>query len=396
MKYVVLIGDGMSDYPIDTLNGKTPLQVANKPNMDSIASQGCTGQLKNVPDKYLPGSDVANMSLMGYDPELSYTGRGPLEAGSMGIKLSEEDVSFRCNFITEKNGILEDFNAGHITSEESKELIKTLNDEFNEGTFYPGVSYRHNFVYKNKDLADLPSTPPHDIVGEKIEDYQFGSDNQISMEIRNIMKKSQEILENHPVNIKRADEGKKMANMIWLWGQGLKPSMPDFKETYGVNAATITAVDLIKGLGFFSGMTNIDVPGATGFFDTDYKAKGKYAVDALKDFDFLFIHVEAPDEAGHAKDLNEKIKAIEEIDEKVLSPVLDNIPQYDDYKIAVLPDHPTPIDVGTHTRDPVPLAVLDSNKQADSTDKYDEYTVLEGSLGLNPGHFLINKMINGF
>lgn len=396
MKYVVLIGDGMSDYPIDALNGKTPLQVANKPNMDSIASQGCTGQLKNVPDQYLPGSDVANMSLMGYDPKLSYTGRGPLEAGSMGIKLSEEDVSFRCNFITEKDGILEDFNAGHITSEESKELIKTLNDEFNEGTFYPGVSYRHNFVYKNKDLADLPSTPPHDIVGEKIEDYQFGNDNQISTEIRNIMEKSQEILENHPINIKRADEGKKMANMVWLWGQGLKPSMPDFKETYGFNAATITAVDLIKGLGFFSGMTNIDVPGATGFFDTDYKAKGKYAVDALKDFDFLFIHVEAPDEAGHAKDLNEKIKAIEEIDEKVLSPVLDNIPQYDDYKIAVLPDHPTPIDVGTHTRDPVPLAVLDSNKQADSTDKYDEYTVLNGSLGLNPGHFLINKLINGF
>lgn len=404
MKYVVLIGDGMSDYPLKELDGRTPLEIADKPNMDEIAKKGRAGKLKTVPDNLQPGSDVANMSIMGYDPVKYYTGRGPIEAGSMGIDLGDEDVSFRCNFITEENGILKDFNAGHISSQDAEKLIEYLNENFSQGVFHPGISYRHNFVYPKSNVAKLYSVPPHDMVGESIDKNIIASnESEIPKSsindakvIKKIMYKSKEVLESHPINIERAKQGKNIANMVWLWGQGLKPTMPNFFDIYGLKASTITGVDLIKGLGFFSGMTNIDVPGATGYFDTDYKAKGNYAINALNDNDLIFVHVESPDEAGHAKDIDEKIKAIEEIDYEILGPIMDEIPSHGDYKIAILPDHATPIDIGTHTRDPVPFAILDSTNGTDETCAYDENSVLNGSLGLDNAHNLINNMINGF
>lgn len=402
MKYVVLIGDGMSDYPIKELNNQTPLEVANKPNIDQIAKNGKVGQLQTVPEKFEPGSDVANMSIFGYNPEKYYTGRGPLEAESMGIHSKNDEVIFRCNLITEENGVLADFNAGHITSSEAAVLIDALNQEFLnknnpnigelEGKFYSGISYRHLFVKKGKELASLNISPPHDIVGELIADYTNWND-ESSIKIKNIMLKSKNILENHPVNQKRIENGQKPANMVWLWGQGLKPIMPKFQDVYGLNGSVITGVDLLKGIGVVAGLNNIDVPGATGYFDTDYKAKGKYAANALENNDFLFVHIEAPDEAGHAGDIEEKIKAIERIDKYVLGQIMDKIPNYNDYKIAVLPDHATPIDLRTHTRDPVPLAIYDSTDKSDDASTYTEKSVVNGSLGLNKAHNLVKHMI---
>lgn len=405
MKYVVLIGDGMSDYPIKELNNQTPLEVADKPNIDEIAAKGKVGQLQTVPENLEPGSDVANMSIFGYDPQKYYTGRGPLEAGSMGINTDDDEVIFRCNLITEEKGILSDFTGGHISSKEAAILIDSLNKEFSKelsgnitddaGKFYSGISYRHLFVKKGIELASLKTTPPHDIVGENIDKYTNWSDKS-SLRIKNIMLKSKEVLENHPVNQKRIENGQKVANMVWLWGQGLRPTMPKFKDLYGHNGAVITGVDLLKGIGVFAGLNNINVPGATGYFDTDYKAKGKYSANALLNNDFLFVHVEAPDEAGHTGDIEEKIKAIERIDKYVLGQIMDEIPKYQDYKIAVLPDHATPIDVRTHTRDPVPLAIYSSLKEdfADDAKIYTEKSVVNGSLGIDKAYNLVKRLIN--
>ena len=280
-------------------------------------------------------------------------------------------------------------NAGHISSEEAAELMDALNEYFTDkypdfkGRFYPGVSYRHLFVYHDeenaKDLAEIFMTPPHDIVDEDIAPYLELPD--FVDDVKSIMHESKEALENHPVNQKRIAEGKEPCNMVWCWGQGTMPDMPDMKDTYGLKGSVITGVDLIKGLGVCTGCTNIDVPGATAFFDTDYKAKGEYAVNALKDNDLVIVHVEAPDEAGHAGDLDEKVKAIERIDEFILAPLMEALPEYGDFKIAVLPDHPTPIDVRTHTRDQIPIAVYSSNGEADSVEVYDEDSVRQGALG---------------
>ncbi|RBQ22588.1 2,3-bisphosphoglycerate-independent phosphoglycerate mutase 1 [Candidatus Methanobinarius endosymbioticus] len=403
MKYVVLIGDGMSDYPISELNNKTPLEVADKPNIDELTKKGKTGQLKTVPDNLEPGSDVANMSILGYDPQKYYTGRGPLETGSMGVRTTADEVSFRCNLITEENGKLADFNAGHISSKEATILIDHLNKEFSkdfildkigDGKFYSGISYRHLFVKKGKNLSDLKTTPPHDIVGEKIDKYTEW--NGEDLVIKDIMNYSKEVLKNHPVNKERIANDKKSANMVWLWGQGLRPSLPNFTDIYGLNGSVITGVDLLKGIGVFAGLTNINVPGATGYFDTDYKAKGKYAANSLKDNDFLFVHIEAPDEAGHTGDIEEKLKAIERIDKYVLGQIRDKINDYDRYKIAILPDHATPIDIRTHTRDLVPLTIYSSLEEdfADDVKIYTEKTLVNGSLGIDKAHKLVNRMIN--
>ncbi|MEA4958036.1 hypothetical protein SDC9_32151 [bioreactor metagenome] len=403
MKYVILIGDGMSDYPISELNDKTPLEVANKPNIDELTKYGKVGQLKTVPDNLEPGSDVANMSIFGYDPQKYYTGRGPLEAGSMGVKTKKNEVIFRCNLITENNGKIEDFNAGHITSEEASILINHLNneflkdsilDQFGDLKFYSGISYRHLFVKEGSNLSNLKTTPPHDIVGQKIDDFTKWDKDEF-LNIKNIMLYSKEVLENHSINEERIANNKKPANMVWLWGQGLKPSMPNFQEIYGLNGSVITGVDLLKGLGVFAGLKNINVPGVTGYFDTDYKAKGKYASKALNDNDFLFVHIEAPDEAGHAGNIEEKIKAIERIDKHVLGQIRNSISEYGDYKIAILPDHATPIDIRTHTRDPVPLAIYSSFEE-DSSDEvkiYTENSVVNGSLGIDKAHNLVRNMI---
>ena len=341
MKYVIVIEDGAADYPIKEIDGKTPLKVANKPVLDRIAKEGKTGLIQNVPESLPPGSDVANMSIFGYDPLDYYTGRGPLEAASMGVETVEGDVIYRCNTITERDGKMASSNAGHISSEEAAELMDALNEYFTDkypdfkGRFYPGVSYRHLFVYHDeenaKDLAEIFMTPPHDIVDEDIAPYIELPD--FVDDVKSIMLESKEALENHPVNQKRIADGKEPCNMVWFWGQGTMPDMPEMKDTYGLKGSVITGVDLIKGLGVCTGCTNIDVPGATAFFDTDYKAKGEYAVNALKDNDLVIVHVEAPDEAGHAGDLDEKVKAIERIDEFILAPLMEALPEYGDFKI---------------------------------------------------------------
>jgi len=377
MKYVVVIGDGMTDLPLKELDGETPLQRAHTPNMDFMAKNGSCGMLKTVPNGMEPGSDVANLSIMGYDPRKYYTGRGPLEAASIGAELSDNDVGFRCNFITEEEGILADFNAGHISTAEASQLIEALNQSFYQyGKFYLGTSYRHLFVYNDTGSAALKSTPPHDVVGEPISQHLLKPENDPrSSKLNELMHKSSYVLLKHPVNKKRLDEGKKPANMIWLWGQGIKPQMTQFVDNYNLKGATITGVDLIKGIGTYLGLTNVRVPGATGYYDTDYCGKVNFALEALEDHDLVFIHVEAPDEAGHAGDIQEKIMAIERIDRRILGKLLEELPSLGDYAIAILPDHPTPISIRTHTSDPIPYAVYSPGCESDNTQIYNEEAV---------------------
>lgn len=395
MKYIIIIGDGMADFPLKELNGKTPLQSADIPNMDLIASRGVSGMLKTVPENMPPGSDVANLSIMGYNPQKYYTGRGPLEAASIGAHLDDGDVAFRCNFITEDNGILADFNAGHISTTEASELIETLNQKFYRyGKFYLGTSYRHLFVLKDERSAGLESTPPHDVVGESIAEHLLKPRNHENAILLNrIMEESRDILSTHPINEKRIEEGNKPANMIWLWGQGVKPLMPTFKSKYGLKGATITGVDLVRGLGVYMGLNNIQVPGATGYYDTDYCGKAKNALEGLKTHDLIFIHVEAPDEAGHAGDLEEKILAMERIDRRILGKIMDEIPTYNDYTIAILPDHPTPLKLKTHTSDPVPYTMCSTNNISDDVMFYDEDSASKGSMGFDKGYKFISKFI---
>ena len=396
MKYAVIIGDGMADYPLEELRGKTPLQAAKIPNMDHIASYGVNGLLKTVPDNMEPGSDVANLSIMGYDPQKYYTGRGPLEAASIGADLADGEVAFRCNFINEEDGLLAGFNADHITTEEASELIEALNQAFYRfGKFYLGTSYRNLFIFKNNRSKSLKSTPPHDVVGEPISDHLIKPANdENAIIINNIIKESPKVLKNHPVNLKRIEKGKKPANMIWLWGQGVKPQMTPFIEEYGLKGATITGVDLIKGIGVYLGLTNIYVPGATGYYDTDYCGKAKNALKALEEHDLVFIHVEAPDEAAHAGDVDEKIKAIERIDLRILGKLLDNLPVFDDYSLSILPDHPTPISIKTHTKDPVPYAMFSSKGSRDDVKFYDESSAKNGSQGLIDGYRFMENFLN--
>lgn len=387
----------MSDLPLKELDDKTPLQVSNKPNIDNLTKRGRSGFIQNVPKGYTPGSDVANMSIFGYDPAKYHTGRAPLEAGSLGIETTNDQVIFRCNLVYENNSKIEDFTADHISSDEAETLINDLNKHFNRNKFYSGISYRHVFVYDSKDsskLSNLKTIPPHDIINEDIKNYMDDSFDE-SKDIKNIILESRKVLKDHPINKKRIEEGKKPANMVWLWGQGLKPSMDNFEKIYSKKGGIITGVDLLKGIGIYSDLKVIDVPGATAYFDTDYKAKAEYALKSLKDLDIIIIHIEAPDEAGHEGNIEEKIKAIENIDELVLGTILEKIGEFGDYKIAILPDHPTPIDLRTHTLDEVPITIYSSlEDDIDDVDKYDEESVKKGSLNHMIGHNLINFLIN--
>ncbi|WXG40806.1 MAG: cofactor-independent phosphoglycerate mutase [Candidatus Freyarchaeum deiterrae] len=394
MKYIVIVGDGMADYPLEELNGKTPLQVANKPNMDFIALKGRNGTLRTVPDKMQPGSDVANLSVLGYDPLKYYTGRGPIEAISLGIKLEENENAFRCNLITLKDGRMEDYSAGHISSEEAKKLIETMNIKLASHSikFYNGVSYRHILVIINNRTEKTECTPPHDITDKIIDPYlPRGKGSEILLEL---IRKSQEILKNHPINIKRIRDGKAPANSIWPWGQGKKPNLQSFEEKFGVKGAIISAVDLIKGIGLLIGLKVIQVPGATGYYETNYTGKAECALKSLEDGDFVYIHVEAPDEASHAGDIENKIKAIENIDEKIVGKILNKIGNLsNDYKIAILPDHPTPIKIKTHSNDPVPVAIYSNKEKGDEVSKYDESSAKRGSLGLLEGEQFMKLFI---
>ncbi|MGE5187771.1 MAG: cofactor-independent phosphoglycerate mutase [Betaproteobacteria bacterium] len=399
MKYILIIGDGMSDYPISELGNKTPLQAAHKPNMDAVAAKGRSGLIKNVPDDLSPGSDVAICSVLGYDPKIYCTGRGPLEAPSRGINLGPNDVAYRCNLITEKNGAIVDYSAGHITTEEASQLIAAIQKAYNkpgEIEFYPGLDYRHFLILREfANSENINCTPPHDATGVAVSEILpkakvTKAEKQAKL-LRNLIIGSRDILHNHPVNVAREKAGKNPGNLIWLWGGGKKPSMPTLKEKYGVKGAVISAVDLVKGLGSYADMQIINVPGATGLANTNYEGKADAALKALKNNDLVVIHVEAPDEAGHVRDVKLKVKTIEDLDKRLLGRILGGIKE--PYAIAILPDHPTPISIGTHSRDPVPFAIASPTIKPDGVKKFDENSAKNGGFGLVTNSYLISLLL---
>jgi 2,3-bisphosphoglycerate-independent phosphoglycerate mutase len=400
MKYVLVIGDGMADYPVPELGNLTPLQVAHKPNMDSIAAKGRNGLLRTVPDGFTPGSDTAILSVLGYNPKQFCPDRGPLEAAARGIQLNENDAAFRCNLITEKDGVLVDYAAGHISSSEASQLIDALKATFGKHAgleFFSGLDYRHFLILRSFPYSHMVEcTPPHDAVGAEVEAVLPRAKSKEAVEVVNLLREaiqqSKGILESHPVNIARREVGKRPANMIWPWGGGTKPAMPSFKEKYGLNAAVISAVDLVKGIGTCAGMQIINVSGATGLADTNYEGKADAALKALEDNDFVFVHVEAPDEAGHVKDYKLKVKTIEDLDKRLVGRILRGLKE--PYAIAILPDHPTPILVGTHTRDPVPFAIQSPCIEADDIQKFDEISARKGAFGLVEKESLMSLLLS--
>jgi len=378
-KFVIIVGDGMADYPVEELGGRTPLEVAEKPNLDFLAHEGKVGLIKTIPEGMSMDSAVANLSILGYDPKKYFTGRGPLEAGSMGINLGPKDVAFRCNLITEKDGRLVDYSGGCISTEEAAQLLEEL-QKCGFGEFHVGVSYRHIFVLRDSN-AEEGCSPPHDIVGEQISKHLIKARDKTSIKLNEFMLASKDILTSHPVNVKRAKLGKNPANMIWLWSPGKRPKLEPFEKKYGVRGAIISAVNVINGIGAWAGMEIIKVPGATGYYDTNYEGKADHALKALKSVDLVFVHVEAPDEAGHSGDVEQKIKAIENLDRRLLGRVID---RGKEISTAVLPDHPTPVKVRTHVSDPVPFAVLVPGAEGDKL-KFTEADAKKGSLGLIEG-----------
>jgi 2,3-bisphosphoglycerate-independent phosphoglycerate mutase len=390
MKYVIILGDGMADLPIAAIGGRTPLQAANKPNMDMIARAGRSGLARTVMDDMPPGSDVANLSVIGYDPHQYYTGRAPLEAASMGIHLAPDDIAFRCNLVTVINGIMKDYSAGHITSDEGHLLINALRPLMPSSRLYPGVGYRNILILKAGEQAIC--TPPHDITDRPIDGYlPRGKDSELLIEL---MEMAKPILAAHPVNAKRISEGLRPANMIWLWGQGKAPSMPTFVEKYGLKGAVISAVDLLKGIGIYAGLEVINVPGATGDIDTNYRGKVEASLDALKRVDLVYLHIEAPDEAGHEGDLEQKIRAIELFDQKVVGPVIRGLISSGlAFRALLLPDHPTPIAIKTHTRDPVPFAMMGDGIEPDGLQGFDEQSAKSGGYGVMDGPMLMQELL---
>jgi 2,3-bisphosphoglycerate-independent phosphoglycerate mutase len=398
MKYIVLVGDGMADHPMGELGDRTPLEAARTPNMDFIAVHGRLGRVKTIPDKMSPASDVANISILGYDPQKFYTGRGPLEAANLGVELEDEDVAFRCNLITATGDTLEDYSAGHISSKEAEILIKSVDQALgtNKIRFYPGVSYRHLMVVKRgaeEHLEELRCRPPHDITGQNItKNLPKGSAAEI---LNNLMLQSRKVLEKHEINQVRVDLKENPGNMIWLWGQGKRPSMPIFEDKYGLTGSVISAVDLIKGLGKILGLKVINVPGATGYYDTNYEGKARAALKSLEDKDFVFVHVEAPDEAGHNGDLREKITAIERFDQLVVGKILKAFKSKKNFRILVLPDHATPISARTHTSDDVLFGIFGKDVTARCFLNYGETEARKSDFFFEKGHELMEYFIRG-
>lgn len=399
MKYVVLLCDGMADLPREDLTGKTPMGTAKKPNMDRLARVSEVGLVKTVIDTLKPGSDVANLSVLGYDPSVYYSGRSPLEAGSIGIDMKPTDVSFRCNLVTlsdeekyEDKTII-DYCAGDISTEEAAELIRFIQEKMGneEFSFYSGVSYRHCLIWDNGTLDVGTLTPPHDITGKKITEY-LGV-NQKGEKLLDMMKRSYELLKDHPVNKKRAERGLRPANSIWLWGEGVRKELMPFEEKYGLKGAMISAVDLLKGIGKFTGMEVINVSGATGYIDTNFEGKAQAAIDTLKKGnDFVYIHVEAPDECGHRFEIENKVRSIELIDEQILGPVLKAF-EGEDIKILICPDHPTPLALKTHTNAPVPYLIYDSRKEKEGVEVFSEETAEKTGNYIGVGHTLMERFL---
>lgn len=379
----------MADWPLSDLKGKTPLQAAKKPNMDLLAKRGRCGLARTVPDGFPPGSDVANLSVMGYAPASYYTGRAPLEAAAMNVQLDAGDIAFRCNFVTIEKGIMQDYSAGHITSEEGAELIEAIAPLMPERRLYAGVSYRNLLVLQAG--AKTVCTPPHDISDQPVSDHlPKGPDARLLIEL---MEASRPVLTSHPINQKRIANGLRPANAIWLWGQGPAPCMPGFAEKYGCNGAMISAVDLLKGIGRYAGLQVIDVTGATGNIDTNYEGKVEAALDALKSLDFVYLHIEAPDEAGHEGEIELKIRAIELFDEKVVGPVIKGLEEMgEDWRVLLLPDHATPIAIKTHSRDPVPFAIMGKGIEPDGVEQFDEATAKMGGYGVVKATQLLDMM----
>ncbi len=398
MKYLIVLYDGMADYPVPCFNGKTPMMMAQKPVFDSLAQRATVGLVRTVAPGLKPGSDVANLSVLGYDPKLYYTGRSPLEAVSMGVKMADTDIALRCNLVTlsdEENyadKTMVDYCAGDISTAEAAELIKAVqeglgNDVF---AFYPGVSYRHCLIWKNgtTDLGNM--TPPHDISGRVVGEYLSKSEN--AAPLLDLMKKSVEILKNHPVNQARVAAGKRPATSIWLWGEGKKPILKPFQELYGVKGSIISAVDLLKGIAISAGMNAPDVEGATGYIDTNYAGKVAAAISEWDNGqDLVYLHFEGPDECGHRNEPENKVKCIELIDEKVLTPLIEKLNSTgEDYKIMILPDHPTPIVTGTHASDPVPFLIYEKDREIESgVTSIDEETAKTTGVFVEKGHELM-------
>lgn len=401
MKYVVILGDGMADTKVPELGNKTPLQVANKNNIDFLAKNGTLGMVKTVPDGIAPGSDPANLSVMGYNPKVFYTGRSPLEAVSMGIEMSETDVAVRCNLVNLSDETdyeaktMIDYSSDEITTEESRELMKAVQQGLGNDivTFYGGISYRHCMIWKNGPLG-FDCTPPHDITNKKVTDYL--PKGEAGSFLLDLMKKSVNILENHPVNKARKAKGLRPANSIWLWGEGKKPSLSSFEAKYGIKGAVISAVDLIKGIGICAGLTSIDVEGATGTVTTNFKGKADAAIKAIKEgYDFIYIHMEAPDECGHRHEVENKVKSIELIDEKVVGPLFQALKEMGDFSILVLPDHPTPLETRTHSREPVPFIIYRSTDTATNNSLgYDEEEAAKTGVYVEEGHTLMDIFLN--
>jgi 2,3-bisphosphoglycerate-independent phosphoglycerate mutase len=400
---VVLCGDGMADYPIPELQGRTPLQAAKTPNLDRMAKQGILGLVRTVPAGMAPGSDVANLSIFGYDPARYFTGRAPLEAAAMGVKLNPEDVAFRCNLVTlgEADGreTMDDFSAGHISTDEAREIIgeigRVLGDE--EFRFYPGVSYRHLMVWHGGERGlEIKTTPPHDISGKEI--AEFLPRGKGREEILSLMEKAQKMLPGFPVNRKRQQAGKKPANAIWLWGQGKAPALLPMTERFGLRGSVISAVDLTKGIGSYAGLEIVNVPGATGYLDTNYRGKADSALREISRKDFVYVHLEAPDEASHNGNLKDKIQAIEDFDRKIVGPILRGLEKIGDFRLLALPDHPTPLVLRTHSPEPVPFVVFSSgdSKNSPREDRcFDETSAQKAGWEVERGHELMEKFIRG-
>lgn len=405
MKHVVLLCDGMADYPLQELGGKTPMSVAHKPQMNRLARFGTVGMVQTVADGFKPGSDVANLSVMGYDPKLYYTGRSPLEAASIGIQMASDDIAMRCNLVTLSDETeyadktMVDYCADDISTAEGSEIVKTLKQVFDNGefTYYSGVSYRHCLVWHHgsDDLGEL--TPPHDITGRKVTKYLPKS--PYAAKLLEMMKKSYEVLKDHPVNQARIARGLRPANSIWLWGNGKSAALPAFEEKNGLRGAVISAVDLIKGIGKLAKMDVIEVEGATGYIDTNFDGKAEACIKALQDgIDFVYIHVEAPDECGHRFEMENKVRSLEIIDEKILKRVCEYLDQSDeDYKIMILPDHATPLALKTHVSDPVPFLIYQKSKAQENPemDLFDEEHAQQTGVSVSFGPGLLSEFISG-
>jgi 2,3-bisphosphoglycerate-independent phosphoglycerate mutase len=399
-KIAILIGDGMSDYPIDVLGGKTPLESANTPNMDFAAKNGVLGLTRTVPAGMNPGSDTANLSIFGYDPSQYYTGRAPLEALNMGIEMSPDDVAVRCNIVTIENNIMSDFSAGHIETEFTKIVIDDIkkNLSINNIEFFPGVSYRNIMIWRDYPHSELPaSIPPHDISGRDVREYfPHGPGSDL---FKKIMTLSENIISGSDLIKKNKKSFRGNPTSLWLWGSGKKPSMKPLNERFGLHGYTISAVDLIHGIGRAAGLTPIHVQGSTGYIDTNYTGKADALIEALKNSNFVFLHVESPDESGHEGNLEHKIKSIEDFDEKIVGRVINRLNVFDDFTVLIMPDHPTPVSLRTHTSDPVPFCIYNKNgiykfNRDETISGFNETSALKTKIFIDSAHMLIEMIVN--